>query len=849
MRLLLLTSDWDWRDTLSTGFFHTIFHNRPDPSEAPDQFVRWGPAETPIYLNVEDLLQGNVGPSSTNLFYGPTLHSEPTGTKATVIGGGTAWCDYDGDTPATPLVKPSIVVASGGPNRHHFYWLLDRWVPPDELEDINKTLAKHLGQKGGEWDAARILRVPGTINTKYDPPKPVKLVAMAPEIRYDPEVLKKLGPVPKGLLEIPKGKTRSERDYAVARLLVHWGIPDDIIRGTLRMVSTKAREEPDSYLDITLKNAHENKDVPIEIIPETFSQPQGSRRGRRKQPDARALANFYLEPVGRLVAPDGTDEGIAVRVITSEGPQGEFPVTQKDFEGRRAVHNWLSSCGLKTLTWVGKDMDALELFGACVSQCPEVQILKVMAGGRYDVGDNRYFIYGRQDALCNPPPDPKHPFPILWSPNTEPPFSITLGTAPFSPDAVGRLISNVLETNTVETVVPALGWLMGVPLKPVFMRVGARYPILMVFGAKGSGKSTFLEECLLPLLGLSDVHQEGKISALGAGVSRFALLSNLAIYNAIPLWIGDFRTGLPNTEDLAQELRLAYDGHKEERGRADLTVSTWELSTPVVVDGEAVFPDAATRDRCIPIRMSQVRVGTETQYRQAYLRLRDQPREVFTAFAREYLTWCLTLGESDLRLPFKEAELAFGRKLPFSRAARNVAVVWVGFQLLTQFLRKMGAVPPALEEVTEDHFLKAMEHIYLKELGSRTAAELFSEIVASLFYQGVRWARDFCVWSPEEDTLWVHVTSAHHWVGHFRRSEIPSLEMLLPVLEERTGVYLEGPKALEERGGGTYWGINIAKAQELGLDVPRPVGAEERVITFVDDTGDEHDHKTITVNL
>jgi hypothetical protein len=720
---------------------------------------------------------------------------------------------------------------------------LDRWVEPDELEDINKCLAKHLGQTGGEWDAVRILRVPGTINTKYSPAKPVKLIAVTHGEPYSPDDLKKLGPVPKGLLNVEKGKSRSERDYALARLLLHWNLPEDIVRASIKMVSSKAREEPDHYLDVTLKSAEENKDVPIKVITETVKR-AGGGRGKAKA-DARELCNFYLEPVGRLVSPEGTDEGIVVRVITAEGEVGEFPATQKDFEGRRTVHSWLDRSGLKTLTWTGKDMDALHLFSACVAQCPETQILKVMAGGRYELGKDKFFIYGRQDALCNPEPNPDHPLPILWVPNTEPPFSITMGTGPFSFPEVTHLVETVMATNTPETVAPALGWLMGVPLKPVFLAAGARYPLLMVFGAKGSGKSTFLEECLLPLLGLSDAHQPGKISALGAGVSRFALLSNLAAYNAIPLWIGDFRTGLPNTDDLCQELRLAYDGHKEERGRADLSVSTWDLSTPVVVDGEAMFPDSATRDRCIPIRMSQVRVAAGSAYREAYLTLRELPREVFNVLGREYLKWCLELDVSDVRPIFREAEREFAEALPFSRAARNVAVVWTGFKLFSRFLEKYGPVPECIAGVTGDDFLRCMEHTYLKELGSRTAAELFVEIVASLFFQRVPWARQFCEWDEETGVLWVHVTSAHHWVGHFRRNEIPSYDMLLPILEERVGLYIEGPKSLETKGGGTYWGINIAKAQELGLDVPRPV-----IETFqlIDDTGDE-DARTITVNL
>jgi hypothetical protein len=44
--------------------------------------------------------------------------------------------------------------------------------------------------------------------------------------------------------------------------------------------------------------------------------------------------------------------------------------------------------------------------------------------------------------------------------------------------------------------------------------------------------------------------------------------------------------------------------------------------------------------------------------------------------------------------------------------------------------------------------------------------------------------------------------------------------MLMPQIDERVGIYIETPKV---KDGGIYYGLNIAKAQELGLDVPTPI--------------------------
>jgi hypothetical protein len=77
-------------------------------------------------------------------------------------------------------VQPSVIVASGG--GYHCYWLL---VEPFVLDTPEKRQRAVDGQHrwvafvGGDDDAkdiARVLRVPGTLNYKYSPPRPVVFV-------------------------------------------------------------------------------------------------------------------------------------------------------------------------------------------------------------------------------------------------------------------------------------------------------------------------------------------------------------------------------------------------------------------------------------------------------------------------------------------------------------------------------------------------------------------------------------------------------------------------------------------------------------------------------------------------
>lgn len=81
------------------------------------------------------------------------------------------------------LPKPSAYVASGG--GLHVYWISDRALAPQEwqpyAEGLKALAIEFFGGKidaGVIADSARVLRVPGTRNYKYDPPKDVKLLGI-----------------------------------------------------------------------------------------------------------------------------------------------------------------------------------------------------------------------------------------------------------------------------------------------------------------------------------------------------------------------------------------------------------------------------------------------------------------------------------------------------------------------------------------------------------------------------------------------------------------------------------------------------------------------------------------------
>jgi Family of unknown function (DUF5906) len=125
----------------------------------------------------------------------------------------------------TGLPRPSAIVGSGG--GVHVYWISDRSLSP-EIWRLYAHGLKHLAvthglrcDAGVTIDAARVLRVPETLNYKTEKPKPVKLLKLRPadedyEFAVDLKALLSIAPPPKaasaGGIELPEGFGEPEHD-------------------------------------------------------------------------------------------------------------------------------------------------------------------------------------------------------------------------------------------------------------------------------------------------------------------------------------------------------------------------------------------------------------------------------------------------------------------------------------------------------------------------------------------------------------------------------------------------------------------------------------------------------------
>lgn len=116
-----------------------------------------------------------------DIYFNPTLYG--TASKDEPLGSWVTWVDFDGNKPQKsnpPPTEwpnnPAFRVQTSDPTNQHTYWLLDKFYDPQTVELANRLQAVKLHADMGSWDFGQMLRVPGTLNFKTEPPKPVVLL-------------------------------------------------------------------------------------------------------------------------------------------------------------------------------------------------------------------------------------------------------------------------------------------------------------------------------------------------------------------------------------------------------------------------------------------------------------------------------------------------------------------------------------------------------------------------------------------------------------------------------------------------------------------------------------------------
>jgi hypothetical protein len=134
-----------------------------------------------------------AGEPEREVYFCVHLLNGPQRTKENASEVITLWGELDGVPVPNGELKPSAIVQSS-PGRYHCYWRLTDAIPPQIAEQLNNRIAKKIGADPSGFDLSQLLRVPGTVNHKYEEKPTVQLLTVDGSLCCNPGDLDRMLP-------------------------------------------------------------------------------------------------------------------------------------------------------------------------------------------------------------------------------------------------------------------------------------------------------------------------------------------------------------------------------------------------------------------------------------------------------------------------------------------------------------------------------------------------------------------------------------------------------------------------------------------------------------------------------
>lgn len=762
-------------------------------------------------------------PTDKDVFFGPAMRKTAGGEKTDVLGTKALWVDVD--DPARPLstLPPSAMIFSG--HGWHLYWFLTSpLLDIEEMEELNRLLAKDVpGGDLGCWNCNRVMRVPGTVNTKSDP-IPVVLKIFTPNLVYDPDAFRVLESLSKAARHrIRTGdsrgfRSRSERDWQIVTELIAAGAEDGLIVKIFenQPCGDKHRQSgSDAYLTHTLEKVREKLPITVkgargpvaEVVTGLEEREDGyyliTRRGQRR------ISTFTLDPTLLLDGSAFEAEDAIVCNVKASGYVWENKTFSRS--AFTAIAKMDRETPMAAWQFLGHDDDVRVLLPYLLSRLQENGLPKVAATpvmGLHVVKD-KYIFVGDKQVVGSEQMWDGFKGPIAWLPSRKEHPEMALAT---NMEAFESIREHVPMLNTPESIWPMIGWYAASCMKPWLEANQYRFPILNVAGTKGSGKTTLIQRVFMPLFGQTDA------KSYDANTTRFVVLALLGSSNAVPIAFSEFR--YDSAEKFIRYVLLAYDTGHDPRGRSDQSTIDYPLSAPFSIDGEDLVEDPAARERIVVSFLKPATVAEDSPYYRAF-----KDFVLPEGFAGYYIQKCLARIEDGRALGLLRAARtalleAFPKRMP-DRVRNNHTVAYFGALM---FCDIVGIIPPGAETMGA-----SIGSIYDVNSGrARTLVDGMVEDIVNACSQGTsafKWHYDKSL-----NVLYFQLASSHSWwMASRRRQGRGALERDAIRAQLKEAPYTVDAKVIDSTW---MYGVGLVKAQELNLDVPSEMTVQEFTFKF-----------------
>lgn len=761
--------------------------------------------------------------SEADGYFGPALRKAKEPGKKGVAGSTVCWVDIDTEFEYESMCIPASAIVRSG-HGYHCYWKLTGFHSPQEIEKGNRILAELLGADNA-YNADRLLRLPNTMNLKREPVKCETLV-LRPNVHYPLKDLFLLEGLDGGVaskIETTDSRgyrSKSERDWAIIAHLVELGLSEETIFHIFGYApcGEKFREEGEHYLKFSIRKAQHR----------TKANARGGGGFQEREncyyvhtgKSIRQVSFFVLRPTMLVKNPESDIFVVDVYAHNTEEVWRDvaFPVTA--FSSSREFNKYLVRA---EWVWLGTDKDVRALQIHLLNEIREGEFPVTRSTdvlGRHVLPSGKAVVVGENTTISEDRVWKKEDAPLRYIPirdREHPKVDFSNSTLP--PD-FAETVELLTQINVPEIVYPIAGWFFATPFKPLLFDEGFRFPCLVVYGTKGSGKTTTIQQVFQPLIGYT------KPGAWDVKTTSFVTLTLLGSSTTIPIAFSEFR--VLGSGDFIHYVLLAYDTGKDARGRPDQTTIQYPLTAPFCLDGEDRLDEPAAIERAIMVRMNKETVAENSPHFRAFRALMKQN---LYAVATPYQMWCLSQSATEIEEAYEEMIEAFPQRLP-DRVRKNFAVVWFGIKKFAAFCAENGVAD--FEPADGPQVLrKSLFNVYNLRLGRPPlAVDTFCEFVVNMASRRT----EAFPWEISGGVLWFQLTPAFEMFNismSRQKRDTLSRDSIKDQIMEIVGEYGRPPEIRTIAGKTVLaYGIDLKVAAECGLDIPSEIVSQTITINF-----------------
>ena len=181
----LLLAAWRGQEPPTSFFEIRPLHPDGGPATHSRQYV-------PVARPARVLEIAHEIKDTLNVFVSAAPRARLGGKLEHVDRGWGFWVDADGPEAFERMLAfnpaPSIAILSGSGGGHG-HWPVRKALSPQDLQRGNRRLALAIGGDQGATDAARVLRLPGTLNHKHAPAREVRCVRVELDVHNAHDVV------------------------------------------------------------------------------------------------------------------------------------------------------------------------------------------------------------------------------------------------------------------------------------------------------------------------------------------------------------------------------------------------------------------------------------------------------------------------------------------------------------------------------------------------------------------------------------------------------------------------------------------------------------------------------------